>query len=414
MLKYYVMLRDGDWLTLERVKAFAIVSASFWAMQLIWDFYVHTRFGVVSATGEQLGRDFVNYWAAARLAISGKAILTYHINDFLAFERSLTAANAEFKWYSYPPVTTLLALPFGLLPFAPAFAAWTLAGWVLLTRMLAHRMGWITAAVALLATPGFVLDISSGQNGAFSAAFLAGGVLLLDRRPLLAGVLFGLLCYKPHLGVLIPVALLVSGKWRTVLAAGATTFALVGASVLLVGWDVWAAFIHNAPINRSVLETISVECARMPTVYTAARLLGASNALAYVGQFISGIFATLAVIIVWRGAASTRLKSAALIIATFLVTPYAWDYDTVVLLFVAIWYWDYATEAGWHPWEKLALAVMISFPALVITSAISSHLQIGPLVYWLVLVLLVRRAISEHPAVTALLVSPRNTQASIT
>ena len=54
---------------------------------------------------------------------------------------------------------------------------------------------------------------------------VGGGLLLLDRRPVLAGILFGALCYKPHFGMLIPVALAASGRWRAFGAAAASAAA---------------------------------------------------------------------------------------------------------------------------------------------------------------------------------------------
>ena len=46
------------------------------------------------------------------------------------------------------------------------------------------------------------------------------GVLLqLEARPLLAGLLLGLLTYKPHFGLLFPIALMFGGYWRALFAA---------------------------------------------------------------------------------------------------------------------------------------------------------------------------------------------------
>jgi arabinofuranan 3-O-arabinosyltransferase len=391
-------LRDGVWLTPERMKRWAVVFAGVWLFRLAMDVWIHTRFGVVDAHGEQLGRDFVNYWAGARLALHGRADVAYRIGDFLAYERSLTAADAELKWYGYPPVAMLLAAPFGLPPFLPALALWTLGGWAVLTRMLAPRMGWVMAAVALAATPAFFLNAISGQNGAFSAILLAGGVMLLDRRPLLAGLLFGLLCYKPHLGVLIPVALIAGGRWRTVLAAGATVVALVAASIAYVGWQPWADFVHNAPVHRWILETQSLNWRRMPSVYPALRMLGAPSGWAYAVQALSGLAAALAVVLVWRGRASTPLKGAALVVATFLATPYAWDYDMIVLLFAAAWFWGEAEAAGWRPWEKTTLALMVASPGAV---ALCGRPLLGPMALWTAVVLgllVARTRLAQAPA----------------
>ncbi|MDR3509947.1 MAG: glycosyltransferase family 87 protein [Caulobacteraceae bacterium] len=395
MGSFLIGLRQGDWLTLERVKRLAIVFAALSFTVLCLDAWAHTRFGVVNAGGEQLGRDFVNYWSGARLALHGNAGLAYRINDFLAYERSLTAPNAEFKWYGYPPVAMVLAAPFGALPFIPAFALWTVTGWGVLAGMLTRRLGAAFAVIAVLGAPAFMLNAMSGQNGAFSAALLAGGVLLLDRRPLLSGVLFGLLCYKPHMGVLIPVALIAGGRWKATAAASAAVIGVVCASVLLVGWQPWVAFLHNAPFHRQILEGQPGIWFRMPSLYLAGRLIGAPSGLAYAAQALSALGAAAVVIAIWRGGASTTLKGAGLMVATFLATPYVWDYDMVVLLFAAIWVWMEAEQGRWPPWEKSALAVVVAAPVILPIFSTFAHLQFGPLVLWCMLALILRRARPE-------------------
>ena len=71
-----------------------------------------------------------------------------------------------------------------------------------------------------------------GQNGFFTAALLIAGLVNLDRRPVLSGVLFGILTIKPQLGLLLPLMLVVSGRWRTIVSAATTTAALVAATVM--------------------------------------------------------------------------------------------------------------------------------------------------------------------------------------
>src|SRR6185437_7428179 len=52
------------------------------------------------------------------------------------------------------------------------------------------------------------------------------------RRPVLSGILFGLLAYKPQFGLLIPVALLMAGQWRAISAAALTVIALMAVTTL--------------------------------------------------------------------------------------------------------------------------------------------------------------------------------------
>src|SRR5450759_1306515 len=89
-----------------------------------------------------------------------------------------------------------------------------------------------------------------GQNGAWSAALLGGGLSLLERRPVAAGMLFGLFVYKPHLALLIPVALIAGRQWRALIAAGVTTVIVLALSVVLFGPDVWADWLRNVSVLR--------------------------------------------------------------------------------------------------------------------------------------------------------------------
>ena len=50
---------------------------------------------------------------------------------------------------------------------------------------------------------------------------LGGALVSLDRRPLIAGILFGLMAYKPQFGLMIPIALAAGGYWRSFSAAAA-------------------------------------------------------------------------------------------------------------------------------------------------------------------------------------------------
>lgn len=54
---------------------------------------------------------------------------------------------------------------------------------------------WLLLAVAF---PAVLINIRHGQNGFLTAALLGGALAVLERRPLLAGILFGLLAYKPR------------------------------------------------------------------------------------------------------------------------------------------------------------------------------------------------------------------------
>ena len=156
---------------------------------------------------------------------------------------------------------------------------------------------------------------------------------MLDRRPLLAGVLFGLLAYKPQFGLMIPLVLVASGRWRTLCrrrgdrrAAGARgTLAFGPRGVARVPRTRRASPASSCSNRATPAGTRSRACSpgcgcgarrsRSPTLCKAHVTLALAAALVWL----------------WRSAAPFALKAAALCIAAILATPYSLDYDLMVL-----------------------------------------------------------------------------------
>src|SRR5216683_8135079 len=111
-----------------------------------------------------------------------------------------------------------------LLPYLAAFVTFqivTLAFYIAVVQRILRVSGW-TWCIPLLAFPSVFWAVGLGQNAFLTAALFGLGTLLIDDRPMLAGVAFGLLCYKPHFGLLVPVALFAGRRWSAFLAAAAT------------------------------------------------------------------------------------------------------------------------------------------------------------------------------------------------
>ncbi len=385
-------LRTAAWLNLERVRRIGVVSAVMVVAALAWNTWDHTRYGLTNANGEQLGVDFVNYWAGAHLAAEGRAYMAYDIKAFVAYERSFTAPNASFRWYSYPPVTMLITSPLALLQFIPALVCWVLLGVIAWAAVLSRILDWRSAILASVAAPASFMNLVAGQNGYLSAVLLAGGILALEKREIFAGILFGILCYKPQLGILLPFALAAGGYWRAFASAALTVVAIVGLSVPILGADTWTAFSHTAPYNHLLMEQGFGFWRRMPTPFALVRLLGGAVGLAYAVQVMSAVLAIVATMIAWRSGAAFAVKSGTLLLGTFLVTPYAWDYDLVVLTFAVALLAKEAAKTGFLPWEKITLAAIVIAPILLTSVATAIRIQIGPFILWAAFLFAMRRA----------------------
>jgi Glycosyltransferase family 87 len=361
------------------------------------DLLQQTHDGLSDGVRRPFGDDFVNYWSGAFLAAHGRAAEVYDFLAFHAFEQSVTGPAIQFYHYAYPPVLLLLTLPLAFIPYVPALGVWLGATWYGFYRAL-RLTGGEGVLMLSLAAPALFVNAVGGQNGALTAALLGGGLVLQGRRPVVAGVLFGCLIYKPHLALMLPFALIAGRRWLTVGVAGATAILLVATSVVVFGPRIWLDYTANlAQLRAVILEDGTGVWHRMLSVFVFARRLGADVATAYALQ---GAFAMLAAILVarsWWRDDRRHIGNAMMILGTCLATPYLQDYDLVMSAFVVVWL---KAEEGHSQipamWIKAAMAVMLLLPLMAAPLGKLTGLALGPLFILPVFALLI--ALAESPS----------------
>jgi hypothetical protein len=282
------------------------------------------------------GQDWMVFDTAARAYWRGDTAL---LLDGVKLTAVLNATHPSlnqplvFHPWVYPPFTLLLALPFGLMPWwlsYGGFQAFSFGAMAAALRPWAAGRGhyWrLLAGVTLC--PATAYTLGAGQNSFFTAALVLGGIWLLDRRPVTAGVLLGLLAFKPQFALLVPVALLAAGAWRAIFAATATVTMLLLISLAVPGIAIWRGwlllYLSGDLAPRQWVELYG------QSVFTCLRLAGASNAFANAGQVIALLVAAVAV---WRAFARPMAKLRRLLIllcAMTLGAPHLGDYDAVLL-----------------------------------------------------------------------------------
>ncbi len=273
-------------------------------------------------------------------------------------EERATAAGIGYQFFNYPPVFILLCALLARLPYLVAFGGFEAVTLVLYLvvacRILGDRSA--TALMALCAFPMVFWNLGLGQNAFLTAALFGAATLLVDRRPIPAGLLFGALCYKPQFGVLVPFALAAAGQWRAFAVAGLSVAALVLASLALFGAGTWAAFFATVGDSPAMYQSGRILFAGMANIFGAARLLGAGAPIAYALQAAASLVAALVVVIVWRRPLSLPTRAATLAAATLIAAPLALLYDLMLGTIAAAWLVrDGNSPAAWA-WQKLALA----------------------------------------------------------
>jgi hypothetical protein len=219
-----------------------------------------------------------------------------------------------------------------LLPYLSAYLVWCVLGYALYLSVLSAGERRPDRLLFLAVAPAAAFNVLTGQNGFFTAALLVGGLSQLDRRPIVAGMLFGLLTVKPQLGLLLPLMLLLTGRWRVITAAAVTAGVLALAAAAAFGAQVWTAYLQQAlPMQQRVLtEGSGMMLYMMPTAFVNMRLTGLTLADAWTVQALVALAAIGAVTWTFWRRRDPVLSQSLLVTATFLVTPYAFVYDMVV------------------------------------------------------------------------------------
>ena len=337
--------------------------------------------GLTNGRGRPFGDDFMNYWSGAWLALHGRAAEVYDWHAFHVFQQAVTGPDIQLYHYSYPPILLMLTAPLALVAYVPALGVWLLSSWYAFYRAL-KLTAFDGVLLLALAAPAVFVNAVGGQNGAFVAALLGGGLLLLDRRPALSGFLFGLLLFKPHLGLMIPVALLAGRRWRAFGAATATVIALAVASVALFGWDLWLAYFrHVSVLRQAILEDGSGVWHRMMSVFVLARRLGFDVGWAYGIQTMAAIAAAALVARSWLRDDAPDIRNALMVLGTCLATPYLQDYDFVVGAFVVVWLQAAGHTAGIRPRSvQMVCAAILLLPLFNGSISLMTGIAIGPFV----------------------------------
>ncbi len=297
--------------------------------------------GLIGPRVNAPGIDFMVYVLAARDWLEGTPAL---IADPVALTARL---NHDFAgWLSepvplhpwlYPPPFLLLMLPFARLPFGAALALF-----LMLSCIAAILAGWLWAArgggkglwlAGLVLAPGASVTALAGQNAFLTLALLLGGFGLRRRSGLAGGAILGLLCYKPQLALLVPVALLAlrDGRALAGAAVGAACVALLSAVVL--GLEPWRDWLGVMATDQGSAFAAWLDAGRLwgLSAWACAMMLGAPPFLASLVQAAAMLLAAGAVYRGFRGGDGGARPMALLLAATLLAAPHVSPYDLLLL-----------------------------------------------------------------------------------
>jgi arabinofuranan 3-O-arabinosyltransferase len=341
---------------------------------------------IYDASGLPGPTDFVNVWAAGKLALDGHAAQAW---DW-AVQKQVEVAVLQqdfagyFAWH-YPPPFLFVAAFLAQFPYVAAFMAWAFGSMVPYVAVMRAIVGRNFGIMLAIAFPATFDNLAVGQNGFLTAALIGGTLYLIPARPVLAGICLGLLTYKPQYGLLFPLILVASGQWRVFVSAALTAVSLALVSAIAFGVESWAAFIHWMPmISKAVLSEGTQSWLRLQSVFAMVRCLGGGETLAWTLQAAVSGLAAILLVLMWRSRVPYSIKAAALATGTLLCSPYVYMYDLAVLAIPVAWLVRAGFVDGFRPHEPYALALVLvllaSYPFLQVPVGLAATLLVAGLV----------------------------------
>lgn len=283
--------------------------------------------GLTNRLGGIAAGDFMFFYSAGVVAREGRAADAYDVAALTAAGRTWLGSVPDLVW-PYPPT---LSPPLALLAWLPPGAAlcvWVGLGTASLVAVGRLAFGrWRLAPVALL-FPASTFALFAGQLSPVLALMLTVAILYESRRPSIAGAALGLLAWKPHFA--IAPALLI-GKLRAIVVAAITVAVLVLVSAAVFGPGAWVAFVRNGARHASVI-VAETPFSRFVTTFGLAATHGLPLPLAFGVHALAAVLGCWVGRRLWQHAGLASHRAIGLVAATFLLTPYALDYDLVLLL----------------------------------------------------------------------------------
>jgi hypothetical protein len=354
--------------------------------------------------GEQQRTDYISFWTGGREMLAGEPGNIFNEPVFKAHQEAELGKPFDgiLPWVISPSFM-LYAAPLAKLPYIPSlfvFNALTWAGFALaLWLLLPNRK----VLFAMLSMPPVLFSLYHGQTGLMSAALIGMSLALLPTRPFAAGLLLGLLVYKPQIGLMFPFALIAGRYWKAVFGAALTATASLILSVVLFGGAVgepgdlaplhrlvagyggvlWDSYLfHSYQTFEHLIET-QRSFARIQTVFGLVRVMGGSAGLAMALQGLAALVFLGVVIVVWRKSVAFELKAAVLLLALCCSTPYLQLYDLTVLCPVYALLFRLGYRQGFLPGDKdwMFAAAVLLFAGVVCSVGVLVVVVLGIPVY---------------------------------
>jgi hypothetical protein len=348
--------------------------------------------------------DFPQFYAGARLVWQSPAVL-YDPTKQLEIQKIIDPRITEILPYTYPPVTALLLVPLGWLPFPSAYAAMTALNILLL--MLSIRL--LIGKLHLTKDQSTWLILSALCNFGVHSVVLQGQISLVvllllaifaimqqDRSGIGAGISAGLVFIKPQLLVAPFLVLLGRRMWPALAIASTVVVALIIGSITIVGWVGIEQYLSLIGTYLTIERGYGSYPEAMHNLRALAQYIVPFPWSRYLGLTLTGCVIAAAFLLNRRRHGDPRIVAVQWIgnfVAGILITPHLYPHDLAILIVPT----TFAVKLYGSPMPTrviLSLIVMGIYPLLALMSGhrLPPLLPVGFLVILGLCVRLVRQS----------------------
>ncbi|MDX2275160.1 MAG: glycosyltransferase family 87 protein [Hyphomonadaceae bacterium] len=349
--------------------------------------------GLALQSGNPVFGDFIAFWAAGKLALSGHPELVHHVPTIQAIQWEAVPGMTRVAGWNSPPQFLLIACVLALFSYPVAALIWLIGTFALFLYAASKFLHDKRALLFALTVPAAIYHIGSIQTGLWVAGMSGLALYYLDKKPIRAGAFIAMMAIKPHLAVFWPIYLALTGRWRAFGAAAAASLLFAGAAALAFGWEVFPRFLANLDHTSSLISDMRVSKATFGSLFANLIAMGVPQLTAMIVHAISAVLAFAAAVFVWRRG-DAAAQGAALCAATLLASPYLFYYDyTLLAMGGAVLVWG-GRPRDWF--ETLAL-VFAWGAGLSLAIGVYQPVPLCPFSAWLLLIASLKRALSSAP-----------------
>jgi hypothetical protein len=299
-----------------------------------------------------LGGDFLQEWVGGWMVGSADQDRLYDFKYVQSVQHDPELVG--FAWppdkyfpMVYPPFYYFLVSPMAWLGYPIAMKVWAVLSALSLTicGYLVHRYyppGRRLFGVCFVAAMFFVpllTCLNMGQKSTWLLLILSGSFLLLYHgRPFSSGLVFGLIVFKPHLGIVIGVTMLLKRQWRFAGGAMLVVAILVGGS-LMRNPELWRDYWKVVFGMDDYVRTGGYQLADAHSLWGGMQLLFFWLSPMMV-KWIVTVLSLAVIVLLWKvmrgpvevASPEFSRQFSAMIFATVVLSPHFYTYDLTILL----------------------------------------------------------------------------------